>query len=308
MSDVKIGVMTEAEFIERPELVEELGFDSIWTGEHVAAPRPTSDGLAVLSYYAGRTSLITLGSGILLVPLRPPVAMAKAITTLDRLSQGRTIIGIGVGGEYPEEFEACGVSVKERGARANEAIEIFRKLWSDAERISHQGRFWSFENIMHAPKPVQPGGPPIWVSGRSDAAIERTARTGDGYLPYLFTADRFRKSVAKVREACDRMGRDVETLTLAYMGHLSIGSDAARALQIAREHLSTRYGANLWDLAPKLAISGTPEDCVNQMGEFIEAGCRHFVFNLIIPEDSTEDEQLRRAAELLPRLKQVAGS
>ena len=303
MAEIQIGVMAESEFIEHPELAEQLGFDSIWTGEHVAAPRPTSDGLTVLAYYAGRTSRIKLGSGILLIPLRPPVSMAKSITTLDRLSKGRTIIGIGVGGEYPEEFVACGVSVKERGARANEAIEIFRKLWSDAERISHHGRFWSFDQIMHTPKPIQPGGPPIWVSGRSDAAIERTARVGDGYLPYLFTADRYRKSLAKVREACDRIGRDFGSITLAYMVHLSIGPDADRALQTAREHLSKRYGANLWDLAPRLTISGTPDDCVNQMGEFIDAGCRHFVFNLVIPDDSTQDDQLRAAADLLPRLK-----
>lgn len=304
MSDIKIGVMLAGEFFERPDLVEELGFDSIWSGEHVAAPRPTSDGIAVQSFYAGRTSRISIGSSILLLPLRPPVAMAKSITTLDRISKGRYICGIGVGGEYPEEFEAVGVSVRERGARTDEAIEILRKLWQgpENERIAHEGRFWKF-NVMHTPKPVQPGGPPIWVSGRSEAAIARTARVGNGYLPYLFTLERYRKSVAKVREACEQIGRDPSELTMSCLIHVSIDTNADRALTTIRDSLSKRYGPNLRELAEHLSVWGTPEGCAERISAFAEAGCQHLVLNVTVPDGSNQEEAIREIAEILPVLR-----
>lgn len=302
MAGVQVGVMSEIEF-RRPEVAEELGFDSIWAGEHIAAPFPIYDGIPILSYYAARTSRIAVGSGILLLPLRPPVALAKSITTLDRLSDGRFICGIGVGGEFPKEFEACGVPVRERGARTDEAIEIFRKLWGPDEQVSHQGRFWQFEDVPHIPKPIQAGGPPIWVSGRSDAAIERTARVGNGYLPYLMTADRYRRSVEKLRAACERRGRDPGEITLGCLIDASIDSDSGRALQTVRERLTRTYGPNLWDLAEHLTVWGTPEDAAERVAAFADAGCQHFVLSIRAPEASALEDKLRLTAELIPHLK-----
>src|SRR6185436_7511823 len=113
---------------------------------------------------------LILGTDVYLVPLRHPTPVAKQVATLDHLTEGRFIFGVGVGGEFPREFEACGVPHNERGPRLSESIAVLRKLWT-GEPASHDGRFFKFANIPMQPPPRQPGGPPIWAGGRSDAAL-----------------------------------------------------------------------------------------------------------------------------------------
>jgi probable F420-dependent oxidoreductase len=173
---------------------EALGLDSLWTGDHVSFHNPLYESLTLLAAYAGITRRIRLGSGVYLLALRQPTVVAKITSTLDALCGGRLIFGVGVGGENPKEFEACGVPHQERGARVSEGIDVVRTLWRDTP-ASFQGRFTRFENVSIDPKPVQKPGPPIWIGGRSDAALARAGRQGDGWISYVVQPERYAQSL-----------------------------------------------------------------------------------------------------------------
>ncbi|MER3449377.1 MAG: hypothetical protein C4315_06280, partial [Chloroflexota bacterium] len=137
----KVGIVFPGGDPAEVQALEQLGFDSVWSGEHLLYHGPTLDALIVLAAYAARTERLKVGSSVLLLPLRPPALVAKAAATLDVLSGGRLILGVGVGGEYPPEFEAVGIPLAERGARADEALAILKLLWS-GDPASFEGRFY----------------------------------------------------------------------------------------------------------------------------------------------------------------------
>src|SRR4029453_9210523 len=165
----------------RPELLgpvatraEALGFDSVWIGDHVAFHTPTLDSLAALSYVAALTQRVRIGPGVYLLALRHPTIAARQVGSLDVISGGRVVFGVGVGGEFPKEFEACGIPHRERGAGGEEATGAGRALWGPSP-ASFEGRFTRFSDVALEPKPVQPGGPPIWGGG---GARPRAPRAG----------------------------------------------------------------------------------------------------------------------------------
>src|SRR5206468_3783073 len=161
--------------------IEELGYESAWTSEHIFFYFPTYDALTSLAAMAARTSRIRLGTAVLLLPLRPAALAAKEIASVDNISGGRVILGAGIGGEYPKEFEAVGVPPRERGARADEALRVLKLLYTH-DNVQFEGRFTRLDGVTLMPKPVQPGGPPIWVAGRSEAAMRRAGRIVDRYV------------------------------------------------------------------------------------------------------------------------------
>src|SRR6476660_5929460 len=148
-------------------LVDDCRYDSLWVGDHIAFAVAIFDPLMQLAQAAVVSRRLKLGTNVYLVPLRHPVPIAKQAATLDHLSEGRLIFGVGIGGEFPKEFEACGVPLRERGPRLGEAVEVMRKLWT-GETVSHHGRFYQFADVKMTPSPRQPGGPPIWFGGRSE--------------------------------------------------------------------------------------------------------------------------------------------
>ena len=163
------------------ELVDRSGYDLLWVGDHVAFAVPILDPLLQLAQAAVVSRRLTLGTSVYLLPLRHATPVAKQVSTLDHLSEGRLIFGVGVGGEFPKEYAACGVPLNERGARLTEGITLLRKLWS-GEPISHDGRYYgSFTDVAMRPPPRQSGGPPIWCGGRSAGALRRTGRLADGW-------------------------------------------------------------------------------------------------------------------------------
>src|SRR3990167_4485502 len=174
--------------------VDALGFDSLWTGDHVSFHTPLYESLTLLASYAGITSRVKLGACVYLLALRQPAVAAKVTSTLDALSGGRLIFGVGVGGENPKEFELTGAPHKERGARVTEGIDVVRTLWRDTP-ASFDGRFTKFSGVSIDPKPVQRPGPPIWIGGRSDAALDRAGRQGDGWVPHVGQPARCRQSL-----------------------------------------------------------------------------------------------------------------
>ena len=288
--------------LELARRVEALGYESVWSGDHVSFHNPLYESMTLLSAYAAITSRVRLGTAVYLLALRPAAIAAKVTATLDALSGGRLVFGVGVGGENPKEFELCGVPHRERGARVTEAIDAVRTLWRDAP-ATFKGRFTSFEGVSIDPKPVQKPGPPIWIGGRSDAALARAGRQGDGWVSYVVQPERYAQSLDKIRSAAQAVGRRLDHFAAAHLAFVTVGRDYETAKAAWVESLTKRYAQDFGPLAKKYGIIGTPEQCAEQIERFRAAGCNHVIVNPI-GEPEHDLEQLERvAADILPRFR-----
>jgi probable F420-dependent oxidoreductase len=298
---VSLSLHPPAEQFELVQRVEALGYDSVWTGDHMSFHNPIYESMTLLASYAPITRRIKLGVAVYLLALRSPAVAAKTAATLDVLSGGRLVFGVGVGGENPKEFELCGVPHKERGARVNEAIDVVRTLWRDTP-ASFDGRFWRFQSVSIDPKPVQQP-PPIWIGGRSDAALQRAGRQGDGWVSYVVQADRYAQSLDKIRAAAEAAGRSLDSFTAAHLVFITVGRDFETAKQAWVRVLSQRYAQDFEPLAKRYGVIGTPEQCAEQLEAFRAAGCNYFLMSAIgDPRD--ECRQLETiAAEIVPRFR-----
>ena len=306
MTAVRIGAQLAhhpaSEQFEMVRTVERLGYDSVWTGDHVSFHNPMHDSLALLAAYASITTRVKLGTAVYLLALRPPAIAAKAAASVDVLSNGRLIFGVGVGGENPKEFELCGVPHRERGARVTEGIDVVRTLWRDTP-ASFEGRFTRFTRVSIDPKPVQTPMPPIWVGGRSDAALTRAGRQGDGWVSYVVQPERYAQSLDKIRDAAAAAGRSLDGFAAGHLAFITVGHDYETAKAAWVKALSVRYAQDFGPLAGKYGIIGTPQQCSEQLEKFRAAGCNYFVMNPI-GEAKDEREQLERiAADILPRFR-----
>jgi probable F420-dependent oxidoreductase len=297
-----LSLKPPAEQFDLVRCVEALGFDSVWTGDHVSFHGPIHESLTLLATYVPITSRIRLGTAVYLLALRSAAIAAKATATLDALSGGRLIFGVGVGGENPKEFELCGVPHRERGARVTEAIDVVRTLWRDTP-ASFKGRFSSFDGVSIDPKPVQKPGPPIWIGGRSDAALARAGRQGEGWISYVVQPERYAQGVEKIRAAAAAAGRALAGFEYGHLAFVTLGRDWESAKSVWAAHLSRRYAQDFEPLARKYGIIGTPEQCAEQLARFAAAGCTYMVLN-VIGEPKDERDQLERlAADVIPRLR-----
>lgn len=242
----------------RPELfaqlardAEELGFESIWSVEHVIIPQPhmpypgSKDGqmpggdsvaipdpLIPLAYAAAITSKIKLATGIVIVPQRHPLYLAKQVATLDVLSRGRVILGIG-SGWMKEEFDSVDVPFNTRGGRTDESIQAMRALWSDTPASFH-GKYYHFHDAKSLPKPVQANGVPIHVGGHSTAAARRAGRYGNGFFPTIVQPDKLKQIFAQVHDEAGKAGRDSSAIEFTAMASAKL--DAVKAAQDAGAH------------------------------------------------------------------------
>lgn len=281
--------------------VEDVGFDSIWVGDHVSFYVPILESLTALAFVAGVTERVRLGTAVYLVPLRHPTTTAKVTSTLDVLSNGRLTLGVGVGGEFPPEFEACGVPVNERGSRTNESLRILRRLWSE-DNVEHRGKHFSFGPVSLNPKPVQSGGPRIVVGGRKAPAFRRAGRLADGYISHMCSAEMYRDNLAVISEHAAQAGRgDISFETSAFVFTI-LDDNYEAALDRAAEMLGMIYNRPFRDAAKKYCLLGRPEDCVGQMQAFVDAGCRAFVFSPLMNADEFVEQA---SAKILPELSNL---
>lgn len=169
-----------AEIRSQARLIDDLGYDSLWVGEHHFTDDIYFDNFQLLPHLAAETETVRLGTAVCLVPLHNPVQLAERLATLDVLSDGRLIFGGGVGYRQ-EEFDVMGVPKRERGRRTTETLQLLRRLW-EADGVSYDGEVFSVEDVSINPKPVQDDGPEIWVGGTAEPAIRRAADLGDGWL------------------------------------------------------------------------------------------------------------------------------
>jgi alkanesulfonate monooxygenase SsuD/methylene tetrahydromethanopterin reductase-like flavin-dependent oxidoreductase (luciferase family) len=287
---------------------EQLPIESVWQGGHVLPPSPTGEAITRLALMTAWTERVRVGSAILLLPLYHPVIVAKQLADLDSRSGGRLSVGVGVGGEFAHEFESVGVPLGERGARADEAMAVLRALWSGGP-VSHDGRFFQIPEVELRPvlppgadgPAMQPGGPPLIVSGRKAAAMRRAGRLGDGWMPYLMSANAYARSVAAVRAEADAVGRDLGSFEWLMYLYCSVRRDGDRARRDVRAFLGSAYGDKPDSMLDRIAPAGTPEEVAARVQEYVDAGVRHFVISPATPEDTLEVIALA-AEEVLPRL------
>jgi probable F420-dependent oxidoreductase len=300
---------------------EGLGFASLWAGDHIAFPGPILDPLQLLACFASHTQHVRLGTCVYLLPLRHPTVVAKMVSSLDFISGGRVIFGVGVGGEFPGEFQASGVPVGERGARTNEAITVLRHLWR-GEQAEHAGKFFRIDPVQLKPPPAQAGGPPIWIGGRSEAALRRTAHYGDGYVGYLLSPDGFRERCARIRTLAAELGPAAGVLsagplpvgslrapksdrllaerpiTGALMTFAVVDRDRTAAVQRAGAMLGAMYARDMQSAAARYCVAGDAETCRDAVARYAAVGVEHLILTPLAYGDGTL-EQVRALAEAL---------
>ena len=291
------GLRTARELGALAARAEALGFTSLWAGDHVAFPSPILDPLQVLAAFAAHTQRVRLGTCVYLLPLRPPAVVAKMVASLDFVTGGRVIFGVGVGGEFPAEFQACGVPVGERGPRTDEAIVALRRLWQGG-RATHHGRRFDIGPVEIAPAPVQGANLPIWIGGRSEAALRRAARHGDGYVGYMLDVDGFGVRMARIRELAASRGRDPGALTPALMAFALVADDRREGLARAAGMLGAMYGRAMEEPARRYCIVGTPDECRDRVRAYAAAGVEHLVLTPLAFGDACGD-QIEKLAEAL---------
>jgi len=302
---VKVGVTCGGDHWapETIKAVEDLGFDSFWTGEHIVYHRAILDATTVLSVAAAVTSRIQIGPATLILPLRHPTLVAKEFGSLDVLSGGRVILTVGVGGDYPREFQACGIPMSERGRRTTEAIEIIKRYWAGG-RFDYDGKIFQLKDVDMLPRTVQPGGPPIWVSGRSEAALRRAARLGDGFHPYMYTAQHCRENFPRVKAYAREYGRELPPdYVWAIFQYTSLVDDIGAARARGVKEMSYRYDQDFSKLVDNYCSFGPPQRLIDTLGAYVEAGVSYFILAPIMDPATRRQELERYAKEVLPALR-----
>ncbi len=267
-------------------LAEDLGFGAAWVGDHLACPAPGLDAPSCLAAAAAVTENIRLGLSVMLLGLRAPAWAAKILATIDHLSSGRLLLGVGVGGEFPVEFEAAGVPVRQRGARLDDALHVIRELLT-GQPVSYEGRTIT----VNAPslQPAMAAPPPIYVGGRGEAALHRAARHADMWLPMWLTPDRVAERTQMLADLAEREGRPAPGTALLIGVH--IDDDRARARAEAELHIRGQYRMGL-EKIERWTLLDSVDGAVEQLEAYSQAGVEEFLFMTLGREPMTQYERL----------------
>lgn len=299
------GVPGGAEIADLARRAEAVGFDAVHVGDHIQWHAPIHETTTVMATVAAVTSRIRIASDVIILPLRDPVLIAKTVASLDVLSGGRVVFGVGVGGENPPEFAAMRVPRAERGSRANENLQIIRGLLTQ-ERFSHAGRHYTIEDVAIAPRPLQPALP-IWVGGTSDAALRRAARHGDGWISAFASERKFARLATALRGYLETHGRATAPFTWGVYLFATLGPDVARARATGAAFIDRVYRLDGEAIMDRFGIVGPVEACVERVQAFVEAGADYIV---VAPAcgHAQWPRQLEAHGELIARLGASAGS
>jgi alkanesulfonate monooxygenase SsuD/methylene tetrahydromethanopterin reductase-like flavin-dependent oxidoreductase (luciferase family) len=256
--------------------VEALGVDSFWVGGHLASPHPSPEPTVWLARLVEQARRAAVGTATLVLPWYAPAIVAKQLADVDRASGGRLVVGVGAGGEYPDDFTAAGVPIGERFTRLDESIGLLRRFWS-SETVSHDGRHYRYDGIRIQPPPAQPGGPPIVVTGRKPGAMRRAALHGDGWMPYLYSAERYARSVATINEIAAETGRSLDGFLWMSYVMVAVDDDPATARRAATEFLGGTYDQDFTRFVQRVTVTGNLDQVVDGLRAFVESGARHIV-------------------------------
>jgi alkanesulfonate monooxygenase SsuD/methylene tetrahydromethanopterin reductase-like flavin-dependent oxidoreductase (luciferase family) len=282
------------------EKAEGLDFDSIWVGDSLTA-RPRHEPLALLAAAAVRTTTAELGTAVLLPALRNPVLLAHQAATLDRLSEGRLILGIGIAADTPavrRDFEATGLPFDKRVARMNEAIRLCKALWT-GQPVDWEG-LWTLEQATIGLTPHRPGGPPIWYGGFLPAGRVRTGRLYDGWFPSQPQPGEYAAHLEDVRSSARAAGRDPAAITPAIYLILAIDDDPARADDRMNDYLVRYYNMPAAvSRNRERSLAGTEADAAAWIKSYADAGADHIVLRFAGDND--------RHLEIASRIKRTLG-
>jgi probable F420-dependent oxidoreductase len=286
-----IGILQD--FIVRAET---LGMHSLWVQEQIIGGAPSLDPVDLLAYAAALTRRVRLGVAVLLPVLRSPVHLAKSLATVDHLSQGRLIVGIGLGGET-ELYPAFGISAEHRVARFSESLRLMQQLWTEP-RVTFEGRFWKLDGASMEPKPVQRPHPPVWFGAHEPPAIRRAVELGSGFIGAgAVSVAQFREQVTALRGYLAEGGRDPMSFPVSKRVYIAVDENEARGRARLREWFTAFYGNGA--LAGQVAVCGGPRECLDQLAEVVAIGASLLILNPVFDET----QQLGRiVAEIVPKL------
>ena len=292
-ADPSIDAGVIRQFIPRAEA---LGYEGLWVQEQIVGDAPILEPVTLLTYAAALTTKPHLGTSVLITVIRNPVQLAKTLASLDQLSHGRLIVGVGVGGPHVPEA-VFGVPSEHRGRRFVEGLEVMKALWTQP-KATMNGEYWRFDNVAMEPKPAHKPHPPIWFGAREAVALKRAARLGDGWMGAgsSSTAD-FVKQVELLRRFLDEAKRDPNEFPISKRVYIAVDNDRARAERRLRDWFGMRYKNA--DMAPRVSIWGSRAECTDKLGEIVRAGARHLLLNPVF--DETEHLELL-ASDVIPKL------
>jgi alkanesulfonate monooxygenase SsuD/methylene tetrahydromethanopterin reductase-like flavin-dependent oxidoreductase (luciferase family) len=283
---------------------ESMNVDYVFQGEHVFFHGPVTNTLIDLSFAAAATQRVKLLSSATLVPLYPAALLAKMTASLAVNSGGRFNLGVGVGGDFPAEFEACGVPTAGRGRATDAALDLMTRLWR-GEPIGPFETPTGEESLSLDPLP--PGQAiPLWVCGRSSATIDRAVRIGDWWMPYLYSIDKFRRDRATLGERATEASRQCPKAALHAFA--VPGDTKEEAIATAVRILGTVYNQPFSpEMVERLCIVGTSAECAEQIHEFVEAGAEAACFNLLADPDDYDRRMEQICTDVLPELRTAVG-
>ncbi len=283
--------------------MEQLGFDSLWAWDHVllgVQPNfPIIESLTLLTAIAARTKKIKLGTGILVLPMRNPVILAKQIGSMDLLSNGRLIMGL-ASGWYKREFDAVGIPFEKRGKIMDENLDILKRFWTE-DMVKGEWMYHKIPAGVMYPKPVQKPHPPLLIGGYVDRVLQRAAVTGDGWLTYFYRPESFAKSWAKIRGFAKDAGKDPDKLLNASQLPIRVGKSRAAVESEMMEWLGKEWDYASWSESTKdSAILGTVDECVEQLKAHLAVGTQKIIF---VPYRYETQQIETIARDIIPRLK-----
>lgn len=278
-------------------LAEELGFDAVWAGDHLACPAPGLDAPGCLSAAAAVTERIGLGFSVMLLGLRAPAWAAKQLATIDALAgPGRLRLGVGVGGEFPAEFEAAGVPVTQRGARLDDALTVLPDLLT-GRPVDYDGRV---QRVTAPPlEPSMATPPPVYVGGRGEPALTRAARFGDVWLPMWMSPAKVAERSERVAELAALQDRPCPSTALLILTR--IDDDAGHARALAEAHIAGQYRMAL-DVVERWTLLDSIDGAVQRLAEYAEVGVQEFLLLTLGDDPLTQYERLAEVSTRLTAL------
>ena len=254
------------------DFFESLDVDSLWVSDRLVSSTLTLEPIAFLSFIAGRLRNMKLGTSTLVLPTRNPVILAKELATLDFLSQGRLFPAIGLGGDESKDLQAVGISKKERAGRTDEMITLMRRLWTE-ESVTFAGKYFTVEDATITPRPWQKKGPPIWIGGRSEAALRRTGHLGDGWLVSSVSPAEVEAGIKIIRRYATEANREVPEDHYGVLIPFYFADSADKASEVGGRAIRPRADLS----TSEFTAFGTPDRVRAKVQAYIAAGATKFI-------------------------------
>ena len=283
------------------ETAERAGYDSVWVGDSITS-KPRMEPLTAMAAVAARTNRVKVGTAVLLNALRHPVHLAHAAATIDNISGGRTILGLGAGRSnnqmFVKEHAAVGVPIEERASRMEEGIRAMRALWT-GEAVNSSGEFYPLENVELEPRPVQPSIP-LWISSNwVRRGLSRVAELGDAWITNVPSVDLFNRCWERIEQCAGEMGRDPTEIGRCLYISVNLNDDTDAALSEGDQYMRSYYSVP-YDVISKqlLCVFGPAEKCIDTISAYKECGADYFIVRFASPDQM---RQMKRfTEEVLP--------